>query len=457
MIKKGFIKGIFLFAVLASSGAYAATQSIVASPASFSDVSVGDTVQFTVNYPASNPADATGLGLKIYYDSSKLTLNGTSNVYATNKLAESVQDDTENDDSDTSTDKVIIIAWVAFSGSWPGAGNDLVTVNFTAAAGFTSDTQINFTGSPAAGNTFSASPIPVKLKVVTPPPSPSDNTPPVVTAPADITKEATGPTTAVSLGTGTATDNVDGAITPTASPTGPFAVGVHTVTWSATDAAGNTGTATQKVTVTDTTPPVVTPPANKTVTATGTNTPVTLGTATATDLVDGTVTATPSTTGPFPVGTTTISWTATDSHGNTATATQTVTITEAPVQTDTIPPVITLPPDVTVQLQAGQTQATVDFGTATAVDNVDGVVPVSWTQGSDVRAFTVGAHTIIWRAVDAAGNVATATQKITVLAAAVPPPAPAGIPTLSEWGIILLSLLLALVSWRGVDRKKQHF
>ncbi len=76
-----------------------------------------------------------------------------------------------------------------------------------------------------------------------------DNNPPVVTPPADRTVTATGSLTTISLGTATAIDVKDGLLTATADTTGPFAVGVHPVTWSATDAAGNVGTAVQTVTV----------------------------------------------------------------------------------------------------------------------------------------------------------------------------------------------------------------
>jgi hypothetical protein len=51
------------------------------------------------------------------------------------------------------------------------------------------------------------------------------------------------------FGTATAADNVDGALTPYADQTGPFAPGLYTITWSATDAAGNTGRALQQVTI----------------------------------------------------------------------------------------------------------------------------------------------------------------------------------------------------------------
>jgi len=114
----------------------------------------------------------------------------------------------------------------------------------------------------------------------------SDTTPPVVTAPAPINLEATAPTTTVSLGIATATDNLDVGLTATPDITGPFAVGVHTITWSSTDAAGNVGTATQIVTITDSTAPSLTlnGAANITVPLNGAYTDAG---ATASDIVDG--------------------------------------------------------------------------------------------------------------------------------------------------------------------------
>jgi fibronectin type 3 domain-containing protein len=154
------------------------------------------------------------------------------------------------------------------------------------------------------------------------------NTPPTITAPANKTVEATGALTTVTLGTATASDAEDGSLIATASPTGPYTVGTHTITWTVTDSGGLTASATQTVTVRDTTKPTVTAPSNRTVEASGTLTPVSLGTATATDLVDGSVTPVASDTGPFARGVHTITWTATDSHGNIGTATQTVTVVD---------------------------------------------------------------------------------------------------------------------------------
>jgi hypothetical protein len=157
-----------------------------------------------------------------------------------------------------------------------------------------------------------------------------DTTSPDVMAPAAVTLEATATLTPVILGAGTASDLVDGPITPIANPLGPFAVGVHTVTWTATDSQGNAGTGTQTVTVTDTTAPSIATPADLTVAATGSLTPVTLVAPTVSDLVtiaaNITVTSDAPTAG-FPVdSTTTVTWTATDEANNSVSVSHTVTV-----------------------------------------------------------------------------------------------------------------------------------
>ncbi|MFQ5717211.1 MAG: HYR domain-containing protein [Nitrospinales bacterium] len=152
-----------------------------------------------------------------------------------------------------------------------------------------------------------------------------DTTPPDVTPPPDITMEATGPTTAVALGSASAVDDVDGSLPAAPDSAGPFAVGVHTITWSATDASGNTGTAIQTVTITDTTPPDITAPGDLTV-DTDPLTPGWIGVATASDVADPNPLITNDAPATFPFGTTIVTWTATDATGNSASDTQNVTI-----------------------------------------------------------------------------------------------------------------------------------
>jgi len=88
----------------------------------------------------------------------------------------------------------------------------------------------------------------------TPPP---DTTPPSITIPHSITAEATSPSGAIVTYQVTATDNVDGPLTPACNPPSgsTFPIGDTTVICTATDKAGNTAKATFTVTVQDTTPP----------------------------------------------------------------------------------------------------------------------------------------------------------------------------------------------------------
>jgi Tol biopolymer transport system component len=78
-----------------------------------------------------------------------------------------------------------------------------------------------------------------------------DTQPPVVTVPADITADATSPDGAMVTFVASAVDNVDGVVHVTCSHESGsiFTVGTTTVTCSATDAGGNTGSASFNVVV----------------------------------------------------------------------------------------------------------------------------------------------------------------------------------------------------------------
>jgi large repetitive protein len=157
-----------------------------------------------------------------------------------------------------------------------------------------------------------------------------DTTAPALTVPVNKTVEATKPAGADVSFTASASDLVDGPITPTCVPASgsAFAIGTTTVTCSATDAHSNTGSKSFNVIVQDTTAPVVTVPANIVQTATSVAGATTTFTASATDIVDGSITptCTPASGSTFAPGTTTVSCSATDAHHNTGTKTFTVTV-----------------------------------------------------------------------------------------------------------------------------------
>ncbi len=157
-----------------------------------------------------------------------------------------------------------------------------------------------------------------------------DTTPPAIAANVDVTAEATSAAGAVTTYTSPATaDAVDGPGTATCLPASgsTFALGATTVTCNATDKAGNAAPAkTFKITVQDTIAPKVTPPVDVTLYATGLLTQVNFGSATATDAVGVVSLENDAPAAGFPVGTTTITWTAKDAAHNAGTAKSTVTV-----------------------------------------------------------------------------------------------------------------------------------
>jgi hypothetical protein len=172
------------------------------------------------------------------------------------------------------------------------------------------------------------------------------------------------------------------------------------VTCTATDDSLNSTNASFNVTVTevvDTTPPVLTLPANITVDALSASGAVVNFTASANDLVDGPVpvNCTPASGSLFPIGTTTVNCSATDSHGNSASGSFTVTVV------DTTPPTLTLPSGMIVPA-LNASGALVSF-TASANDQVDGPVPVTCSPGSGLM-FPIGTTAVNCSATDSHGN-----------------------------------------------------
>jgi len=248
-----------------------------------------------------------------------------------------------------------------------------------------------------------------------------DFTPPVVTPPTDITVaavDASGtPKTDAAIMTflsgASATDNVSASGLVTNDAPALFPLGPTTVTFTAVDDTGNQGTATAVVTVTDQTPPVVTPPADVVAEATGPTTAVTLGTATVVDNVDVGLTASPDNPGPFAVGVHTVTWSATDGGGNTGSATQSVEVT------DFTPPLITLNGTPVVTISEGSPYT--DAG-ATAWDLVDGDRTASMLVNNPVDPALPGFYVILYTVPDSRGNLGIASRVVIVQAASVAAP-----------------------------------
>ena len=237
----------------------------------------------------------------------------------------------------------------------------------------------------------------------------SDTTAPAATAPPDIQTTSLLATTIVNLGTATITDLVDPnpGITND-SPVNGFPLGTTAVNWMGTDASGNVSTRTQMITVTmpGSAPLAVTPPVAITMEATGSTSAVTLGAAMAAGGNPPITITNDAPAGDFPVGATTVTWTAVDASMATVTGTQTITIT------DTSAPSITAPTDVSANQDAALGNTTINPGTPTFSDLADPNPVVS--NNAPANGFPAGNTTVVWTAMDASGNSATDNQIVSI-------------------------------------------
>ena len=260
-------------------------------------------------------------------------------------------------------------------------------------------TTVNVTATDAALNSSSAS-FTVTVQ---------DTTAPAISTPGNITAEATSATGAVVSFTPTASDAVGVASVVSAPASGSlFPIGTTTVNVTAMDLFGHTSTASFTVTVSDTTAPAITTPANITMEATGPTGAVVTFTPTASDAVGvATLVSAPASGSTFPIGTTTVNVTATDAAANSSSASFTVTVQ------DTTPPVVTAPANI---LLGGATAAgsVVTFSLTPATDIVDGTVTPTASPASG-SLFPVGVTTVVVSATDAHSNTGSASFTVTVL------------------------------------------
>ena len=112
----------------------------------------------------------------------------------------------------------------------------------------------------------------------------------------------------------------------------------------------------------------------------------------------------------FPLGTTTVTCSATDAAGNTSTGTFDVTVQ------DTTPPDISGMPSNITKEATDPSGATASWSAPTTRDTVDGTVGVTCTPDSG-STFALGTTTVNCSATDAAGNTTRGSFNVTVVAA----------------------------------------
>lgn len=236
-----------------------------------------------------------------------------------------------------------------------------------------------------------------------------DTTPPTLSMPSALTIEATSSAGAVVMYSASASDSGTGvggsSFLPASGTT--FAIGNTTVNATAIDLLGNQSNGSFIVNVRDTTAPVVQSRADVVVEATqnwGAIATYAAGSATDAVGVDSLTYSQASGT-PFPLGSTTVTMFALDAAGNLGTRNFKVIVQ------DTTPPVISSPPNVTVNATS-PLGAVVDYSAATATDVV-GVASLNYSSASGTL-FAPGTNIVTITAKDTSNNTATATFTVTV-------------------------------------------
>ena len=203
-----------------------------------------------------------------------------------------------------------------------------------------------------------------------------------------------------------------------------FPTGITVVTWTVTDANNIVTNCTSTITINNTDPPSVTCRGDQdrntdldtcTYTIQGVELDIT-STSPSTTL---SYTLTGDTTGSgltslngivFNVGTTTVSWTATNGGDTNVCCTYTVIVS------DNQDAVVSWPADISVNVDAGSCNATnIIVGTPTATDNCDAPVAINYTKSTNATTFNLGVTNIFWTASDTRGNNVFHTQTVTVV------------------------------------------
>jgi hypothetical protein len=242
---------------------------------------------------------------------------------------------------------------------------------------------------------FSGEPVLSDLRIAT------SNHPPVARCQAQDVCAGPACTAQVSSDNGSYDPDGD-AITLAQSPEGPYGIGSRAVTLAVSDGSLSESCS-ASVSVRDCEPPTITCGQPVQAECTGSESAsVSVGEAEAADAC-----STVSVTGPglasYPLGTTDVTYTATDAAGNTATCTTQVQVR------DTLPPSITCPAPATEEcVNGGATNSGV--GPATATD----VCSPAAVQSPGLATFPLGTATLTWSAADTSGNTVSCSTPFTV-------------------------------------------
>jgi len=244
-----------------------------------------------------------------------------------------------------------------------------------------------------------------------------DNIPPVIDPVNDILVEAAHSSgNTITFTSPSAMDVIDGSMDTKCSPESGsiFPLGTSIpVTCTSTDYSFNSDYVTFDVKVVDSTPPVISSIQDIISTSYLDTTKITYSIPTATDAIgiSGSVTCDPPSNTLFPIGTTIVTCSVSDTSGNIATSSFLVKIQRVDPPVDNTPPIINIPNNIAVGTNVENSQP-VSFS-VTATDDMDGTVTPTCTHNSGSN-FSIGTTIVTCSVSDHAGNSDSKSFTVTI-------------------------------------------
>ena len=129
-----------------SATAYAESQ-LVSLTSENSSLYSDESFVCSVRYDNTDKALTTGVGIRVHYDSSQLSIDSITNVLFRSKVGIQVKQDTADYDDDPLTDKLILAGWADTNADWPGQLDlpaTLFDITYTTSKAF-KGSQVNVT------------------------------------------------------------------------------------------------------------------------------------------------------------------------------------------------------------------------------------------------------------------------------------------------------------------------
>ena len=106
-----------------------------------------ESFEFAVVYESSDRGLATGMGIRVHFNSSQISIDSIAKSLRSGKVGIQIKQDSADYDNDPATDYYVNAGWADVNGAWPesvGQPAELLHLNATTSADF-SGTQLNLT------------------------------------------------------------------------------------------------------------------------------------------------------------------------------------------------------------------------------------------------------------------------------------------------------------------------